>query len=94
MSFQLRRLVALALAALALTAGATATATAASASAPPAQAVNQPAADDFDGYPGEGLGHGHGHGHGHGQERPLHFGPFEIPRDGTVSGGFSWGMRG
>ncbi|MDQ0773502.1 Spy/CpxP family protein refolding chaperone [Streptomyces aurantiacus] len=91
MSFQLRRLVALALAALALTAGATATATAAaaaSASARPAQAVNQPAADDFDGYPGEG------HGHGHGQERPLHFGPFEIPRNGTVSGGFSWGMRG
>jgi hypothetical protein len=90
MSFQLRRLFALALAALALTAGATATATAASASARPAQAVNQLAADDFDGYPGEEFGHGHGHG----QERPLHFGPFEIPRDGTVSGGFSWGLRG
>jgi hypothetical protein len=24
---------------------------------------------------------------------PLHFGPFEIPRHGSLSGGFSWGMR-
>ncbi|MEV4684716.1 hypothetical protein [Streptomyces kurssanovii] len=31
-----------------------------------------------------------GHGGGHG-ERPIMFGPFEIPRNGNVSAGFQWG---
>ena len=30
---------------------------------------------------------------GHRQEPPLMFGPIEIPRDGAVSGGFSWSMH-
>jgi hypothetical protein len=81
MSLQLRRLAVVSFAALALTAGATATAV--SASARPAQAVNQPTADGIDGYPAGG----------HGYHRPLHFGPFEVPRNGTVSGGFSWAVR-
>jgi hypothetical protein len=33
-----------------------------------------------------------GGGH-HSQEPPLMFGPVEIPRDGAVSGGFSWSMH-
>jgi hypothetical protein len=28
-----------------------------------------------------------------GHDRPLHLGPFEFPRNGSLSGGFSWGMR-
>ncbi|MFV0137776.1 hypothetical protein ACLGIH_32075 [Streptomyces sp. HMX87] len=39
--------------------------------------------------PGPGGGHG---GHG-GHEPPMHFGPFEIPKYGSVSGGFSWGLQ-
>jgi hypothetical protein len=41
---------------------------------------------------GWGGGPGHGHGHGH-HAPPLMFGPFEIPREGGVSSGFSWSMR-
>lgn len=37
-------------------------------------------------------GGGHGHGHGH-SEPPLMFGPIEVPRDGALSGGFSWSMH-
>jgi hypothetical protein len=81
MSLQIRRFAVVSLAALALTASAAATA-AASASAGPAHTVSRPAADDFDGYSGGGR-----------HERPLRFGPFEFPRSGTISGGFSWGVR-
>ncbi|MFI8190841.1 hypothetical protein ACIF8T_18850 [Streptomyces sp. NPDC085946] len=52
--------------------------TATSTSAVPAPVVDEPAP--------QGFGHG---GHG----RPLHFGPFEFPRYGSLSGGFSWGAR-
>jgi hypothetical protein len=34
---------------------------------------------------GEGFGGGR-------HEPPMHFGPFEIPKFGSVSGGFSWGL--
>ena len=37
-----------------------------------------------------GWGGGGGHGHG---EPPLRFGPIEVPRDGALSGGFSWSMH-
>lgn len=79
MSLRVRRIAVVSLAALALTAGGTVVA--ASASAQPAAATV--------GNPGpEGFGGG-----GHGHDRPLHFGPFEFPRYGSVSGGFSWGVR-
>ncbi|MDI3405571.1 hypothetical protein [Streptomyces cavernicola] len=26
-------------------------------------------------------------------ESPLHFGPFDLPSSGTISGGMSWDMR-
>jgi hypothetical protein len=29
---------------------------------------------------------------GHHGEPPMHFGPFEIPKFGSVSGGFNWGL--
>ncbi|WDV53811.1 hypothetical protein PV963_27350 [Streptomyces coeruleorubidus] len=46
--------------------------------------VVNPGADEFGG--GQG-------GHGGHHDGPLHFGPFEFPRYGSVSGGFSWGVR-
>ncbi|MFJ2264057.1 hypothetical protein ACIOKD_38225 [Streptomyces sp. NPDC087844] len=79
MSLQLRRFAAVCLTVLAVSAGATV----ASASAQPPQPVTLPAADGIDGYPSPD----------HHRQPPLHFGPFEIPRSGTVSGGFSWGVR-
>jgi hypothetical protein len=27
----------------------------------------------------------------HGHERPIMFGPFEVPRNGHVTAGFAWG---
>lgn len=80
MSSLLRRAAVLSLAALALTAGAGATSAVAAPQAP--AAVGGPGPDFGD----EGRG-------GFGHDRPLHFGPFEFPRSGTISGGFSWGMR-
>ncbi|MEU6916770.1 hypothetical protein [Streptomyces olindensis] len=83
MSLRVRRIAVISLAALALTAGGTA---AAGASA-------QPAATTI-GNPGpDGFGGGHGGGHGGHHDGPLNFGPFEFPRYGSVSGGFSWGVR-
>ncbi|WP_217242911.1 hypothetical protein [Streptomyces sp. AC555_RSS877] len=49
---------------------------AASATAVPAPAFGSPGPDGFGGR----------------HQQPLHFGPFEIPRSGSISGGFSWGM--
>ncbi|MEV0241523.1 hypothetical protein AB0I06_16545 [Streptomyces sp. NPDC050674] len=43
-------------------------------------------------YP-EPDGTGGANGYHGGRERPLHFGPFEFPRYGSVSGGFTWGLR-
>ncbi|GGL62773.1 hypothetical protein GCM10010129_03000 [Streptomyces fumigatiscleroticus] len=34
-----------------------------------------------------------GHPGPNGHEPPMHFGPFEIPKYGSVSGGFSWGLQ-
>ncbi|GAA3101829.1 hypothetical protein ACFQ0X_08420 [Streptomyces rectiviolaceus] len=83
MSLRVRRLALVSLAALALTAGGAATATASSL---PPQAVTYPA------YPGpDGFGDHEDHDHDH--ERPLHVGPFDVPREGTVSGGFSWDVE-
>jgi hypothetical protein len=82
MSLRVRRIAVVSLAALALTAGGTVVAAAASAQ-PAAAAIGDPGSDGFGG----------GGGHGHGHDRPLHFGPFEFPRYGSVSGGFSWGVR-
>ncbi|MFF8671341.1 hypothetical protein [Streptomyces sp. NPDC015242] len=79
MSLRVRRMAVVSLAALALTAGGTVTAAAASAQ-PAAAAIGNPGPDGFG-------------GGGHGHDRPLHFGPFEFPRYGSVSGGFSWGVR-
>ncbi|MFJ3442753.1 hypothetical protein ACIPM2_16465 [Streptomyces sp. NPDC086081] len=88
MSLRVRRIAVVSLAALALTAGGTALAAAAPAQPAAAAAPAQPAAAAI-GNPGpDGFGGG-----GHGHDRPLHFGPFEFPRYGTVSGGFSWGVR-
>ncbi|WP_309096475.1 hypothetical protein [Streptomyces sp.] len=81
MSLRVRRIAVVSLAALALTAGGTVMAAAASAQ-PAAAAIGDPGSDGFG-----------GGGHGHGHDRPLHFGPFEFPRYGSVSGGFSWGVR-
>jgi hypothetical protein len=79
MSLRIRRLVVVSLAAVAVAAGG---ATAASASVPerPAHAVADPG-PDFDGH------------HGSRHDRPLRFGPFEFPRSGAISGGFTWDMR-
>ncbi|MDT0387522.1 MULTISPECIES: hypothetical protein [Streptomyces] len=79
MSLRVRRIAVVSLAALALTAGGTVMAAAASAQ-PAAAAIGNPGPDGFG-------------GGGHGHDRPLHFGPFEFPRYGSVSGGFSWGVR-
>ncbi|POX45090.1 hypothetical protein C3489_35025 [Streptomyces sp. Ru71] len=68
-------------AALAVLAGGVATA--ASASAQPAQSAEALA------YPGPGGSDDYHGGH----DRPLRFGPFEFPRYGTVSGGFTWGLK-
>ncbi|MFB7084532.1 hypothetical protein [Streptomyces sp. NPDC056296] len=78
MSFSLRRAAVVSLAALALTAGGAVSA----ASAAP---VSAPAVAS----PGPGGGGG---GFNGGHEPPMHFGPFEIPKFGSVSGGFSWGL--
>ncbi|GGW91385.1 hypothetical protein [Streptomyces lomondensis] len=87
MSLRVRRIAVISLAALALTAGGTVVA--AGASARPADTtIGNPGPDGF------GGGHGGGHGgHGGHHDGPLHFGPFEFPRYGSVSGGFSWGVR-
>ncbi|MER8222104.1 hypothetical protein ABTZ58_16240 [Streptomyces sp. NPDC094143] len=77
MSLRVRRIAVVSLAALALTAGGTVMAAAASAQ-PAAAAIGNPGPDGFG---------------GGGHDRPLHFGPFEFPRYGSVSGGFSWGVR-
>jgi hypothetical protein len=69
------------LAVLAFTAGGAVVAVGTSAQ-PAAATVVNPGSDGFG-----------GGGHGHGHDRPLHFGPFEFPRYGSVSGGFSWGVR-
>ncbi|MFG3251184.1 hypothetical protein [Streptomyces sp. NPDC048187] len=80
MSLSLRRAAVVSLAALALTAGgAVSAATAAPQSAPAVASMG----------PGGGEGGG---GYNGGHEPPLHFGPFEIPKFGSVSGGFSWGL--
>ncbi|MGW7317202.1 hypothetical protein [Streptomyces sp. NPDC054854] len=50
---------------------------ASSALAAPAIAAAAPAAD------GPFGGHGHG-------DRPIRFGPFELPSNGNVSAGFAW----
>ncbi|MGW0423322.1 hypothetical protein [Streptomyces sp. NPDC003015] len=78
MALRFRRLVVVSLAALALTAGGAATAASASALHP------RTVSDGFDDGPG-----GYPGGHG----RPLHLGPFEFPRSGSISGGFQWGVR-
>ncbi|MET9680151.1 hypothetical protein [Streptomyces coeruleorubidus] len=80
MSLRVRRIAVVSLAALALTAGGTVVAAGASAQ-PAATTVVNPGPDGFGG------------GHGGHHDRPLHFGPFEFPRYGSVSGGFSWGVR-
>ncbi|MGW7074447.1 hypothetical protein [Streptomyces sp. NPDC054866] len=79
MSLRLRRLAVVSLAALALTAGGTATAAATSL---PPQAVTYPGPG---GYPVPGD-------HDH-DEEPLHVGPFDVPREGAVSGGFRWDLE-
>ncbi|MCM1940656.1 hypothetical protein NC239_20860 [Streptomyces sp. G3] len=82
MSLSLRRAAVVTLAALALTAGgAVSAAGAAPQSAPAVSSMG----------PGGGEGGGDGFGGGR-HEPPLHFGPFEIPKFGSVSGGFSWGL--
>ncbi|CAL9352606.1 hypothetical protein [Streptomyces sp. enrichment culture] len=80
MSFSLRRAAVVSLAVLALTAGGAVSAAAAAAPSAPAVAQAGPG--------GEGGGEGFGGRH----EPPMHFGPFEIPKFGSVSGGFSWGL--
>ncbi|CAM5236278.1 hypothetical protein STENM36S_09131 [Streptomyces tendae] len=80
MSFSLRRAAVVSLAALALTAGGAVSAAAAAPLPAPAVASMGPG--------GEGGGDGFGGRH----EPPMHFGPFEIPKFGSVSGGFSWGL--
>ncbi|MER7401796.1 hypothetical protein ABT373_04730 [Streptomyces sp. NPDC000070] len=82
MSLRVRRIAVVSLAALALTAGGAVVAAGASA-LPAATTVVNPGP--------EGFGGGGGHGGHH--DGPLHFGPFEFPRYGSVSGGFSWGVR-
>ncbi|ANB04666.1 hypothetical protein SAM40697_0704 [Streptomyces ambofaciens] len=77
MSFSLRRVAVVSLAALALTAGG-------AVSAAGAAEVSAPAAVTSPGPGGGGFNGGH--------EPPMHFGPFEIPKFGSVSGGFSWGL--
>ncbi|WP_189219772.1 MULTISPECIES: hypothetical protein [Streptomyces] len=62
------------------------------AGAPAAPAAEFPAAGSFP-PPGDGDGHFHHHHHGR-HERPLNFGPFEIPRRGDVNGGLSWNLSG
>jgi hypothetical protein len=75
MSLRVRRIAVVSLAALALTAGGTVVAAGASAQAAATTVV----------YPGpDGFGGGRHDG-------PLHYGPFEFPHYGSVSGGFSWG---
>lgn len=80
MSLRVRRIAVVSLAALALTAGGTVVAAGASA---------QPAATTVVNPGPEGFGGGHGGHH----DGPLRFGPFEFPRYGSISGGFSWGVR-
>ncbi|MEV5339551.1 hypothetical protein AB0K93_13830 [Streptomyces sp. NPDC052676] len=80
MSSLLRRTAVVSLTALALATGVGAT-SAVAAVPGQAPAVLGPGPDDFGG------------GNGRGHDRPLHFGPFEFPRNGTISGGFSWGTR-
>ncbi|MEV0252866.1 hypothetical protein AB0H82_01105 [Streptomyces sp. NPDC050732] len=33
------------------------------------------------------------HDHVRDHDHPLHVGPFDVPRHGTVSGGFTWGLE-
>ncbi|MEU2559580.1 hypothetical protein ABZ626_09635 [Streptomyces longispororuber] len=82
MTLRMRRLAVVSLTALALAGGG---AGAASAAAPPAPAVGSVGADTLD----DDWGHHHDHHH----DRPLYFGPFEVPRQGQVSGGVSWDAR-
>ncbi|GGW34278.1 hypothetical protein [Streptomyces caelestis] len=77
MSLRVRRIAVVSLSALALTAGGTVVAAGASAQ-PAATTVVNPGPD--------GLGGGHHDG-------PPHYGPFEFPRYGSVSGGFSWSVQ-
>lgn len=81
MSFSLRRTAVVCLAALALTAGGAVSAAAAAPLSAPAVAQAGPG--------GEGGG---ADGFGGRHEPPMHLGPFEIPKFGSVSGGFSWGL--
>ncbi|MFE5603647.1 hypothetical protein ACFQ8O_31205 [Streptomyces coelicoflavus] len=83
MSLSLRRATVVSLAALALTAGGAVSAAGAAPLSAPAVASMGP------GGGGEGGGGGFNGRH----EPPLHFGPFEIPKFGSVSGGFSWGLQ-
>ncbi|MFC7984407.1 hypothetical protein [Streptomyces sp. NPDC057336] len=78
MSLKLRRAAVVSLAALALTAGGAVSAAGAAEASAAAVAALGP----------DGGGHGSRGGH----EPPLHFGPFELPKFGSVSGGFSWGL--
>ncbi|MGJ7880954.1 hypothetical protein [Streptomyces rochei] len=77
MSCKLRRAAGVSPAALALTAGGAVSAAGAAEASVPAVTANDP-----DG--GSGFRGGH--------EPPMHFGPFEIPKFGSVYGGFSWGL--
>ncbi|MDI3423930.1 hypothetical protein [Streptomyces luteolus] len=82
MSQQLRRLAAVSLMALALTAGGATAATTASAASPqPAQTGAYPDPGSLNSYSG------------HHDGDPLRFGPFDVPRNGTISGGLSWNVR-
>ncbi|UXI77149.1 hypothetical protein N6Q81_03315 [Streptomyces vinaceusdrappus] len=77
MSCKLRRAAGVSPAAPALTAGGAVSAAGAAAAPVPPVTANRPDA-------GSGFRGGH--------EPPMHFGPFEIPKFGSVSGGFSWGL--
>ncbi|MEU8956012.1 hypothetical protein AB0C93_17105 [Streptomyces sp. NPDC048518] len=81
MSFRVRRMAALSLAVVAVMAGGVASA--ASASARPAHVTTYPEPDDSGVYPDSYHHH----------DRPLHVGPFDVPRQGAVSGGFRWDVR-
>jgi hypothetical protein len=76
MSLSLRRAAVVSLAALALTAGGAVSAAGAAEVSAPAVVSPGPGGGGFNG----------------GHEPPMHFGPFEIPKFGSVSGGFSWGL--
>ncbi|MGW0537008.1 hypothetical protein [Streptomyces sp. NPDC003032] len=79
----LRSAAVMSLAALALTAGASAS-TASAAPAPANATAPAPTVGHL-GHPDPDFHHHH--------HPPLNFGPFQVPSNGSVSGGFAWNAR-